>query len=160
MTTKVLPFKTRFTVEARPVVVTPGEEKRTKSEFAKDCDINLIMARYKKTGLLPESARAAAAQYGDFSELPTFAEMQERTMAANELFAALPATVRKQFDNDPGQFLAAADTKEGRELMVKLGLGKPVEAQPPSQPDSSSSGPAAAPAKVPAKPKGKVDEEV
>lgn len=128
----MIPFKTRFTVEARPRLNCTEEERRTKSEFAADCDINLIMARYRKTGVLPESSKAAAARYGDFSSVPTFMEMQEKIIAANELFAALPAAVRKQFDNDPGAFLAASESSEGRALMAKLGLGKEQEAPTPS----------------------------
>lgn len=117
-------FRTRFMKSKKIGVQCSREEGRTKSEFAKDCDINLIMARYKKTGILPESARNAAARYGDFSQVPTFAEMQEKISLAHELFMALPASVRKQFSNDPAEFLAAADTEEGQELMVKLGLGE------------------------------------
>lgn len=132
-------YKTRFTVVDRPQLVCPPEDRRTKSEFADDCDINLIMARYKKTGILPDAARAAAAKYGDFSAVPTFAEMQDKIAAAQQLFLALPATVRKAFDNDPHQFLNASQTAEGRDLMVKLGLGKAEEpSAPPSQPAASS----------------------
>lgn len=144
-------FRTRFSVigsGSRPRISFPGDdadpevlirERRTKQEFAKDCDINLIMARYRKTGVLPESARAAAARYGDFGQIPDFMEMQERILAANELFAALPAAVRKQFDNDPGQFIAASETKEGIELMKKLGLGKDASSSP-QEPSSAVRG--------------------
>ena len=31
-----------------------GEESMTHQEFAKECDINNIMARYTQTGILPE----------------------------------------------------------------------------------------------------------
>lgn len=129
-----VPFRTRFTAiydSVRPTVrcLDTPEDRRTKSEFAQDCDINRIVARYKKTGVLPESARAAALRYGDFSQIPDFREMQEKIIAAHEVFAALPAEVRKQFDNDPGAFIDASQTREGRELMVKLGLGaeKPAD---------------------------------
>jgi len=101
------------------------QDRRTKSEFLDECNINTIMAKYKKTKQLPDSIRLEAAKYGDFSQVPDFIEMQEKIIAANNLFDALPATVRKQFGNDPGEFIKAAETAEGRELMVKLGLGAP-----------------------------------
>lgn len=101
------------------------EERMTKSEFAAECDINLIMARYERTGILPEDALAAASRFGDFSQVPTFQEMQDRVIAAHELFDALPAAVRKTFDNDPGEFIAAADSEEGRKVLISLGLGNP-----------------------------------
>lgn len=126
-------LRSRFSPRVRVGVACTSEERVTKSEFAKDCDINVIMARYKKTGQLPQSAMSAQARFGDFSQVPSFQEMQDRVIAAHEMFAALPAQVRKEFDNDPGQFIAAADTPQGCELLVKLGLGKqvpPVESKP------------------------------
>lgn len=117
-------FRTRFSERVSPLVICSTEEGKTKSEFMDECDINKIMARYRRTGVLPESARMAAARYGDFSAVPSFMEMQDKILAANELFAALPAAVRKQFDNDPHEFLAASHTEEGQELLIKLGLGK------------------------------------
>src|SRR3954464_15863274 len=99
------------------------EERMTKSEFADDCDINRIFARYTKTGILPDAARAAAARFGDFSIRPTYAEMHDKLIAAEEMFLALPAEVRREFDNDPLQFVASADTPEGRKRLIDLGLG-------------------------------------
>lgn len=128
-------FLTRFDQVPRPRVLCTEEEKRTKSEFAEECNINTIMARYKKTGVLPDNARAAAARFGDFSQVPTFQEMQHKLIAAHEMFAALPSDVRKMFDNDPGEFIAAADTLEGRQLLVKLGLG--AEVPSPDEPVSA-----------------------
>ena len=131
-------FFTRFSPRRRKQLVIPDhpKERLTKSEFLKDCDINLIMAKYKKTGILPTSARSAAARYGDFSSVPTFAEMQDKIAAASEVFAALPAIVRKQFDNDPGEFLRASETPEGREIMKQLGLGKEVSSVDTSGPEA------------------------
>lgn len=134
-------FRTRFDhIEHVKLEIPRGpehdvQERRVRPEFLDETDINKIMARYRKTGVLPESALSAAKRYGDFSQLPTFMEMQEKVIAAHDLFAALPAAVRKQFDNDPGQFIAASETVEGRELMKKLGLGK--EILDPLSPDSS-----------------------
>jgi len=143
-------FRTRFSSnQARPKVTCTAEEGKTMQEFVKDCDINLIIAKYRKTGVLPESVRRVAGQYGDFSQVPTFQEMQEKINLGMELFAALPAKVRKQFSNDPGEFLAAAETDEGRKLMVTLGLGKdPTVGEVPSSPvqgESAGTQPAPSP---------------
>lgn len=117
-------FRTRFSKIDRVGLACTQAEKRTKSEFAKECDINVIMARYRRTGVLPESALASAARFGDFSQIPTFQEMQDKVIAAHELFSALPAQVRDTFQNDPALFIEASGTPEGQELMVKLGLAK------------------------------------
>lgn len=141
-------FRTRFSLnQSRPKVLCTSEEGKTMQEFVKDCDINLIIAKYRKTGVLPESARKVAAQYGDFSQVPTFQEMQEKINLGMELFAALPAKVRKQFSNDPAEFLSAAETDEGRKLMVTLGLGKesPLGESPSSPVQGESAGTEPAP---------------
>lgn len=133
--------RTRYSDRVRVQLLIPEDEKiHVKSEFADECDINNIMARYRKTGVLPDSARAAAARFGDFSDIPTYLEMQERVFAAEELFMALPAAVRDQFDNDPGKFLAASETKEGVELMTKLGLGNTPPASDPLPGDPLGAG--------------------
>jgi len=129
-------FFTRFNPPTDPGIACTLEESRTKPEFEAETNINNIMARYKKTGKLPESAMQSAARFGDFSQVPDFMEMQNRVLAAHDLFMALPAAVRRQFDNDPGQFIAASDTQEGRELMVKLGLG--AAPKPSGEPDPGS----------------------
>ena len=141
-------FRTRFDESLKQPVMCTEEEKRTKSEFADECDINKIMARYRRTGELPESARIAAARFGDFASLPSFMEMQDKILAANELFAPLPAAVRKQFGNDPVEFVDAASTPEGREILVKFGLGSEA-------PESSPKGDPAPAGGVPAKKKWK-----
>lgn len=127
-------FRTRFSERIEDGLTCTAEERMTQSEFADECDINQIMARYHATGELPDSARAAAARFGDFSQVPSFAEMQDKIIAAHELFAALPAAVRKQFDHDPGQFIAAADTEEGRKMLVDLGLGMDADEAPSTPP--------------------------
>lgn len=132
-------FRTQFDTPPRIKVLCTEEEKKTKSEFQDDTDINKIMARYKKTGMLPV-ARAAAQRFGDFSQVPSFTEMQHKIIAAHEMFDALPAVVRRQFGNDPGAFLAAADTQEGRELLKKLGLGAEVEPEPTPSPAAPVAG--------------------
>ena len=102
-------FRTRFSdrVFARDVACSL-EERRTKSEFADECDINKIMDRYNRSGFDPFEARKALARFGDVSQVPDFMEMQAKLIAASDAFMSLPAAVRKQFDNDPAEFLAAA----------------------------------------------------
>lgn len=142
-----------FSPRVRVALMCTEEERRTKSEFADECDINLIMARARKTGIDPYAARLAASQYGDFGQLPDYMEMRDKLIAAERMFLELPATVRKQFDNDPGQFIAAANTPEGREVMKKFGLGADSEAIPASPAASSSAGQAEGAGTEPARPK-------
>jgi len=132
-------YRTRFSERVRTSISFNPAERRTKSEFKSECDINAIMARYIRTGELPESARMAAARFADVSETPSFMEMQDKILAANAMFAALPAAVRKQFDNDAAKFVAASETDEGVELLKRFGLGK----EEVSSPSKASPAPAA-----------------
>jgi len=107
------------------IVATDENPARVKQEFLQDTDLNRVMGKYK--GPLPSGYLDAKAQFGDFSQVPDFATMQEKVIAAHELFAALPATVRKIYGNDPGEFIAATQTPEGIKTLQALGLGKSSE---------------------------------
>lgn len=109
-------------------------QTRTKQSFKAECDINNIMTKYAKTGVL-EHTRNVQGAYGDFSNVPDFQEAQNRIIQAQEAFMALPAAIRKRFDNDPGQLMDFVNDPDNLEEAVKLGLAQ--EPEKPSQPDPS-----------------------
>ncbi|WNK14365.1 MAG: internal scaffolding protein [Microvirus sp.] len=86
---------------SKPTVVV--DDGRTHQEFALECDINRIMARYLKTGLVP--MLSDPGRYGDFSEAATFHEAHEVLNRASVQFASLPSGVREMFRNEPARFL-------------------------------------------------------
>lgn len=133
-------LRRRISVDLSHNPEIPERKSRVKQEFENETNINSIMAKYKKQAIAPQYYDAAA-KFGDFSQVPTFQEMNEKVIAAHELFAALPATVRRVFDNDPGQFIAATETKEGIKLLRDLGLGKPQESSSPGDSTVSKSEP-------------------
>lgn len=111
------------------------DDSRTKQSFKDECDINNIVSRYKKTGVLPDSARAGMGRYGDFSAVPSYHEMHQRVLAANEVFALLPAKIRRELGNDPGALIRLSETPDGVKRLVELGLGKePITAPPGADP--------------------------
>ena len=75
----------------------------TQQHFKDECDINQILARYQKTGVIDHVNRYAE-QYGDMDGA-TFHEHMEQIARAQNMFEALPATARDHFRNDPAQFL-------------------------------------------------------
>lgn len=102
-----------------------GEEgrSRTSQEFAEDADVNVIMARYIKTGTIPVYLDQQAL-VGDLHEW-SYHDMQNAIAEANSAFAALPAAVRARFDNDPAKFVEfASDDKNVTELR-ELGMLSP-----------------------------------
>lgn len=104
------------------------DETRTVQSEAESCEINNIMAKYERTGVL-EHAREG----GRYEDLPAPMEYQEalnRVMEAEQSFDGLPAGVRKEFDNDPTKFLSFVENPENVDRMIELGLATAVE-QPP-----------------------------
>lgn len=102
----------------------PGKG-RTKQSHKAECDINTIMARYKKTGLIDHMARSAG-EYADVSGID-FQSAQLLVAGANSMFHGLPASIRARFDNDPKEFLEFMDNPANVNEAVELGLlAKPV----------------------------------
>lgn len=98
-----------------------GDKGVTKQSDLKDCDINLIMKRFEKTGTLPNLI-AKNGHYGDFSNVPDYQEAVQIVAHANEQFLNLDAHVRNRFDNDPAKFLAFATDPKNEDEMYKMGL--------------------------------------
>lgn len=102
----------------------------TKQSFADECDINQIMARYEKTGVI-DHVTTKVPQWGDVVSVPDFHEAMNIVVKSEELFAALDAHTRDRFGNDPAQMLAFLNDPANRDEAVKLGL---VEAPKPADP--------------------------
>lgn len=86
--------------------------------YADECDINVIMARYRN-GETDVLSRIQGV-YGDFSNIPTnYAEIMNQKLEAERLFMGLSADVREKYNNSVEQFMAEIGTKSGLE---KLGV--------------------------------------
>lgn len=93
----------------------------TIQEQADEADINVIWDRYVKTGAMPEVRMPP--QFGDFeTEVSDYHSALELIRAADASFMSLPATVRSEFDNDAGKFVAFASDPANMEALAKLGV--------------------------------------
>lgn len=102
-------------------IKTPsGGPSRTKQSFKKECDINNIMAKYQKTGLI-DHYNSNKGEYG-FATSADFRQCQETLLAAESQFAALPSKMRRKFDESPEQFLAFCEDPTNRSEMALMGL--------------------------------------
>lgn len=102
----------------------------TSQSDAADCDMNVIMSRYLKTGLLPQSR--ASAFYGDASALPDYQQAQQILIDAQLAFESLPSKLRDRFNNSPEKFLEFMSDTDNRDEMERLGLLKPTEEAVPA----------------------------
>lgn len=128
----------------RPVM--PGGPSLTRQEFSAECDINTIMSRYD--GFLSDPMRSVRIpQYVDFTEFPeTLMGFMDVLKAGETAFYSLPATVRREFDNDPASFVDFASDPTNVEQMRAWGLAAPAPEKPQGPPSaapgaSSSAGP-------------------
>jgi len=103
------------------VTINLSKGKRTKSEFAKECDINHIMAKFDKTGRLPALIKQNPI-YGDFTTLPSYMEAQQIIINANNQFDALSRELKGKFNGRPEEFLAYVNDPANKAELQKEGL--------------------------------------
>lgn len=122
-------------------------ESRTKQAFKDECDINKIMAKWHKTGLVEHLARNPPT-FGDFTQATDFQSACNLVLDAEHQFAQLPAAIRDRMDNDPQIFVDFMNDETNLEEAQELGLipkSKTVptmganRAEPPAEEVSTSS---------------------
>lgn len=88
---------------------------------ADEADINVIVKRFGITGQLPQSIRIP--EYGDFTGVGNFQAAMEYVAGAQSAFMELPAALRAEFNNDPGEFLAyVSDPLNAEAVRDTLGI--------------------------------------
>lgn len=140
-------FRTMSSPPLRCALVTPGPSM-TKQSHKDECDVNIIVARFLKTGVLPENGREP--RYGDVSSMD-FQEAMLIVADARSAFEALPALVRERFKNDPADMLRFCEDPANRAEAASLGLMSPPEPVPAPVPATGAvAAPQGASAPVPA----------
>jgi len=137
-------FKTAY--GPKPAVRSgPFPKSRTKQSMAAECDINYIVEKYQKTGLV-QHANTYKGEYANADNI-SFHEAMNIVIDARTMFETVPANIRKKFDNDPGKFLAFVQNEENRAEAIEIGIiPKPettpeaMEAPPPSPPAEPAPG--------------------
>lgn len=94
-------------------------KSRTKQSFKADCDINTILKRFDKTGVLTHVNRRQPI-YIDASEMHSYRDALNQVIQVESHFAELPSDIRAEFDNDPAVYLdwVVSSTPEEREALV------------------------------------------
>lgn len=83
------------------------------------CDINRIVARFEKTGILPS---LGSGFYADVSGMTDYREALDQVRRGQEVFMSLDAATRAMFENDAAQFLDFVIDPANREELEKMGL--------------------------------------
>lgn len=103
----------------------------TRQEFAEECDINTLMARYEAHGVISHVNRAVPV-YMDLTGMPDLRESLDYMRDATLAFNSLPAAARYMLGNDPVKFVEFATNPDNIGKMREWGLAPPVEL--PAQP--------------------------
>lgn len=87
----------------------------TRQADAESCDINTIMKRYEKTGVLPPYT--SPGFFADVSALGDFHVVTDTVAKVTAVFEQLPAALRSEFGNDVAEFVNwATDPQNAGEL--------------------------------------------
>ena len=116
----ILPFRKKYGPRIR-VVVPFTKPSRTKQNFQAECDINGILARYEKTGLITH-VKTNEKTYANLVGFSDYHSSLNQVIAAQEAFQALPSHIRSRFGNDPGQFVKFMENPKNQEEAIELGL--------------------------------------
>lgn len=93
----------------------------TQQQFKAECDVNNILAKYKKSGLLTHINKHQG-NFGDFTNVEDYKTSLEKVMKAQESFEHLPSELRNKFQNDPGNLISYLQDPKNDEEAVKYGL--------------------------------------
>lgn len=92
----------------------------TEQSHKNECDVNMIIRKYDKTGLITHT-QEFEAKFGDMRG-DDYKTMLDKVVAAREKFDGLPSHVRDRFENSPEKFLRFFEDENNREEAIKLGL--------------------------------------
>lgn len=136
---------TRARVNAR---VRNSDASMTQQSAAADCDLNVLVKRFgiDKGPLAP--IPTDPRYYGEFDDTLDLQTALARVHEAKNRFDMLPASLRAQFDNDPGLLWSWVNDPQNWPEAVEMGLLKrqsPAAASTPAGGTSGNPPPANAP---------------
>lgn len=103
------------------------EKEITIQSAANNTNINNIIRKAYKTGMIPVTARQP--MFADFSAITDYTEAQIRVQEAKEAFMTLPADLRLKHGNNPAQFIQWAEGASQAEL-IEAGILENPDKQP------------------------------
>lgn len=109
------------------------EPSMTEQCHADECKIDNVIKKYRETGVI-DRINQAEPQYLDMTGSKTLHEAYNLVNEARESFLQLPATIRKDFDNDPGKFVDFMQNPDNYEKIEEYGFDASYLPEPPVRP--------------------------
>lgn len=105
----------------------------TKQSFREESDINQIIKRFEKTGMITVAQREGF--FGDVSDIRDYKEAVDLVQRADALFMEMSAEIRARFDNDPEKMVLFLDDEANRAEAEELGMiARREVVRPPIEP--------------------------
>lgn len=98
-----------------------SEPKLTDQSDKKNCDINVIVERFNRTGVLPHIQNTG--EYIDNTKIPqTLTDALDHVIEFREFFESLPVKLRKEMNFDPRNYEAFVNNPDNYDILKKNGL--------------------------------------
>lgn len=123
--------RNQFDRKALKKVRNPDAKCHVKQSFRDECDINNILSKYRKTGSISHLSRYGQT-YGDVPAVD-FHTAMSLTVACQQEFDALPASIREEFSNNVAIYLEKLQDPQFKERAIELGLAEAIDAEAPQQ---------------------------
>lgn len=121
--TKLVAALDNFDILSEKTGLTCFDDSLTQQQFKEEADINTIVNRFLKTGVLPTPT--SFPQYVDFEGVFDYQSAMNLVRAADESFMRMDAKVRARFNNSPQEFLEFFANPENAQEAIRLGLAIP-----------------------------------
>lgn len=108
-------FNSAYSERVRKQTYYKDDEGSTHQEQKEQCDINYILEKYRRTGVV-NHLNKYQEQYLDVSAID-FQDAQNKVATVNSMFEELPSQERARFNHDPAMFLEFVATQENRDDM-------------------------------------------
>lgn len=94
-----------------------------KQSFRDECNINLIMRKYEKDGLI-KHLNNHEGRYEDYIPHDGYHNALNQILEAETMFNKIPSKIRAVFQNDAEKFLEFVQNPENTDEMVEMGLAR------------------------------------
>lgn len=124
--------KVERTNSTKRVSIEFKDKSRTKQSEKKNCEINHILNKWKRTGACTH-VQQGELMFGDFAHEIDYHGALNKIIEVDNLFDSLPSMIRKKFKNDPAELIGFLDDDKNYDEAVKLGLVE--DTRPPLNPE-------------------------
>lgn len=101
-----------------------NQPSRTKANLADNLDVNKIIKRFQKTGILQKLVDLEGI-YGEIDSME-LRDALEKVNKAENMFMDVPSKIRNMFDNDAGAFIDYATNPANIQQLRDWGLAVPL----------------------------------